>query len=989
MRRSVKYNICFMLCCLLWFGQGSAEEQTQEQIKVTDLVEDFKEDPRGPYQAIRWFCPDGSVIPAQERCDQPGGIQHALHKDVAMKLAEEHGIYLGQILAGTDFEEFWDAANRHSRAKQYQMEQFLQAVDNGWIMRKARYYRGAVQVEDEEAWGREFLTWLVARDDVLQSHFFLIRQLVKDIPHQANNDRATLIRALSQTIADSLDLFMDIRVKIHAKPDETDLAKVREFRKVYAETFTPGIDKQLLHLEHQLRAYYKEANLASLQGYLDTFPIHTPVGAQLNNVLKYHADSESGGAPARNGFDGVKNKGKMCEEIAKLLWILRTNLSKESSPENRLLMLDLSLEAESIVFKNINQYKPETVEGLLHKGYILAKAAAGCGYVEEWEWLNIEPILLRSKTTEALRFERFLEIASSLRREVDWGTSMVRAIYEPVVALFAEFEPLAHGFIDDRIRSSVLLPFGEVCGQLLEFANSKSGLRNQVMDVKQQTQVRGLNPGFAVGVLEVIEGTPEKIDFSTEKIYVIQRPPSEMKPVAGIATVTEGNTVSHVQLLARNLGIPNAVVSSEVLHQLEKYTQTEVFYAVSPRGSVVMKPVGEMTEVERTLVTEKQRSEERVMVPTEKLDLEQREIISLFDLRARHSGSICGPKAANLGQLSAMFPGKVVPGLVLPFGIFRAHLDQPMPGKDITYWDFLQQAFAEAEKQHKQGVAEDRIENQLLQHFETFRNAIEEIPFLPGFVAELKQRFEQEFKAEMGHLPIFIRSDTNMEDLKDFVGAGLNKSAINILQEEEILSSIKEVWASPYSDRSFRWRQKYLLNPENVFPSLLLMPSVNVEKSGVMITTGIETGNAHDITVAMNWGGAGAVMGQTTETYLFKEDGTDILLSPARETTYNYLPFKGGISQPTVTFEKPILNSAERQKLRLFAEELKQKLPRTPGIETEGPFDVELGFWNDQIWLFQVRPFVENKLAQSSAYLTSLDPARPENLKIKLTEKME
>ena len=38
-----------------------------------------------------------------------------------------------------------------------------------------------------------------------------------------------------------------------------------------------------------------------------------------------------------------------------------------------------------------------------------------------------------------------------------------------------------------------------------------------------------------------------------------------MKPVAGIASVSEGNLVSHVQLLARNLGIPNAVLSPRAL----------------------------------------------------------------------------------------------------------------------------------------------------------------------------------------------------------------------------------------------------------------------------------------------------------------------------------------------------------------------------------------------------------------------------------------
>ncbi|RAM00226.1 hypothetical protein DO021_20265 [Desulfobacter hydrogenophilus] len=39
------------------------------------------------------------------------------------------------------------------------------------------------------------------------------------------------------------------------------------------------------------------------------------------------------------------------------------------------------------------------------------------------------------------------------------------------------------------------------------------------------------------------------------------------------------------------------------------------------------------------------------------------------------------------------------------------------------------------------------------------------------------------------------------------------------------------MWASAYSERSYLWRQKYLSNPANVFPSILLLPSVDVQRS--------------------------------------------------------------------------------------------------------------------------------------------------------------
>ena len=67
---------------------------------------------------------------------------------------------------------------------------------------------------------------------------------------------------------------------------------------------------------------------------------------------------------------------------------------------------------------------------------------------------------------------------------------------------------------------------------------------------------------------------------------------------------------------------------------------------------------------------------------------------------------------------------------------------------------------------------------------------------------------------------------------------------------------------------------------------------------------------------------------------------------------------------------------------------MKDKFKSTKGIESEGPFDVELGFKENKLWLFQVRPFVENKQAASSDYLKSISSDKLLNKKIMLNEKL-
>jgi hypothetical protein len=944
----------------------SSQDRDYETVKK--MIQEFKKDERGPYQAIRWFCPDGSILPPKERCPEPGGIQHALPKDIVQKLATESNIYLGQILAGSDFSEFFDEINLNLRLQEYQMEKFLQAVDDGWIMRRARYYRGAVQAEDEETWGKQFLQWLVAKDDVIREQFFLVRQIVSDIPHQANNDKWMSIRGLSKTISDSVSSFMDLRVKLHGQPEFHDIQRVKVYYTKNQKLISTNMQSMLQTLIEDLQIVYHNSDIPALQVYLKKIEATSPLNQKLKDLVSaYEEFGEASSIPNRD-------KIRFLEELANLLYLVREQILDTQVPSQRLIFLNFSNDIENILFQNIGDWQPRTIGELLEKNYILTKSLTGCGFLEVWEWHYIEPLINPINFGKHIEFAKFSESVSYTRRVVEWGTSMVRAVYNPVINLFSRFEPLAIGFLDDRIRSSLLLAQGELAGQMAEVLTAKSGVKHQMTGIRNQGQIRGLNPGYAFGELEVVTGDPEKVLFSTKKIYFIQRAPVDMKPVAGIATVSEGNLVSHVQLLARNLGIPNAVISEQNLADLLPYSGKNVFYAVSPGGTVVLKLESNMSAKERALIEEQKRSDERIYVPATKINLKKTELLNLKNLRSSDSGSLCGPKAANLGQLKSLFPDKVVNGIVIPFGIFREHLDQSMPGSDTSYWSFLQNTFKEASILKSTGKSDEEIETWILKQFMELQEAIRTMPFLSGFREKLSEQFMQIFGKDMGEIPVFIRSDTNMEDLKDFTGAGLNLTVFNVREPEKIFKSIRDVWASPYSERSYLWRQKYLLNPENVFPSILIIPTVPVKKSGVLITTGITSTQAEDLTVAFNRGAGGAVEGQMAESYLLEKNGPDKLISPSRERAYTDLPEQGGTLKRFSNFNQRILSTENLKQIRLFSQEMQIKLRDRSGINSNGPYDVEFGFLDDKIWLFQVRPYVESKKARSSDYLQSINP---------------
>ena len=968
MKKILFCTLILIFICTLAVAQKVSDKQIAEQVAL------YKNDIRGPYKDIRWFCTDGSIRQPKDPCPKEigPGVQHARYKDAVVNLGKSNHIFLGQILAYTDKKEFWDAENNHSRLKQYQLEKYLRSVDDGWLLRKGQFYRGSVQAEDEEAWGIDFYKWLLAKDEVVSQNFYLVRQSLKAIPHKGDDNLAQLIRSQSKVISDLYEPFMDLRVKIHGQPEFGDIESVVAFQNKNTSKLTSDLNTKIKELVSTMTKFYQPVDIKSLWEKA-TLIKNTPLGEIISDYVS-------------NNYNSTE-VSQLVPATAEVILQIREGILAEKRPLARLQLLDFSLKLEELIFKSSPNWQPAELHGLLEKICYLGMATAGSGYIElnEWEQINSGIQAYHNPTMTLAELNALLETA---RREVEWSASMVKANYEDIVNEYTAFEPKAYGFIDDRIRGSIALNLGESVGQLGDFIAKESSLSNKVMDIPNQSAMRGLNPGYAYGELVVIDGTSDDIEVSSDKIYIFQRPPSDLKPVAGIATVSEGNMVSHVQLLARNLGIPNAALSDQNLQSLKKFDGQKVFYAVSNKGNVILKLEREMTGEERSLFSKKERSAEKIAVPIEQIRLDETNILNLRSVDASDSGKLCGPKAANLGQLKKMFPDKVVEGLVIPFGIFRVHMDQIMDGQTVSYWKFLNNMFKEADRMRSENILEAEVENYQLRQLEILRNAIKKMELQPQFVEQLDKDFQSILGKKMGEIPVFLRSDTNMEDLKDFSGAGLNLTLFNVVEREKILQGIKDVWASPYTERSFKWRQKYLLNPENVFPSILVIPSVDVDYSGVMITKGISSGNDKDLTIAFSRGAGGAVDGQSAESYLVKASGGEELLAPAREPYHNTLPVTGGTGKKQVTFENTILNGQNIKEIRELAKTIRETLPKATNSDYKGAYDVEMGFQNNKLWLFQIRPFVENKKALSSGYLESITPKIDTTKKIALSNKI-
>lgn len=968
-----KGNFRFFMTFVLVISFFFSHSQVLNPEAIKSMINRYKQDPRGPYLDIRWFCKDGSIRAARDPCpDQPGN-QRARYKDEVNLLAKKEHVFLGQILATTPYADVWDENRSQSRLIQYQIEQYLRSIDNGWINRRAQYYRGAVQAEDEHSWGMAFYQWLLEDTGRIHSHYFLLRQSAKDIPHSGDTNNAQRVRSVSREISDSLPSFLDLRVKIHGTPDAGDIQRVREFQLRYKEEIPASLIPKINQLLRDLNTMYRPFRVNDLEVYRRKLPRDHKTNGILLTFM--------------NGYPGLSSNAQRCQLISHTALQLRRQMTSPMKGTARLALIDISNKLENLLNIEAAQWKAGSVKELISQVYCLSEAATAFGFLELWEWDQVSRSM-EVPSGDPIPLQRLNTFSENGRHALDWATGMIRAHYMPVINLYLDFEPLVAGFFDDRVRSSVLLYLGQAVSKLGDAFSYEAGFSNEVMGIPGQSSIRGLNPGYTVGELVVVTGAPETVDLSADKIYIFHHPPGNLKPIAGIATVTEGNMVSHVQLLARNLGIPNAVISFENMEALKAYHGTRVFYAVSNRGTVILKPATAMDQRENELFDQKKRREEKISVPIERIVLDKPHILNLRQVDATQSGKTCGPKAANLGQLKQMFPEHVVEGLVLPFALFRQHMDQDIPGHQTSYWAMMNGIFAAGEVMRKGGDPEAEIEVFILKGLDSLRGQIRKMPLLDDFRAELQQQFLTAFNLPLGKVPVFVRSDTNMEDLKDFSGAGLNLTVFNVLDAEKIYQGIRDVWASPYTERSFKWRQRYLNNPENVFPSILIIPSVDADYSGVLITKGLTSGSEEDITVAFNRGVGGAVDGQAAETWLLDAQGMDHLISPAREPAYLTIPATGGSVKASTGFEERLLTPDNLRSLRELSGHLLKELPDSPGINTRGPFDVELGFKDNKIWLFQVRPFVENKQAAASEYLLQITPVFEGTRSISLNSKI-
>jgi hypothetical protein len=901
-------------------------------------------DPRGPYSRVRWYCNDGtSQPPVAYACrERGGGRQHAEYSPKRQRLAEL-GWSVGTIYASLTFGELFDSAPRQQRLRELALEQYLMDIDNGWVLQSALGYRGRVQVEDEEAAGHALLLRLSAESAWTADNFLLVREAVRVIPHGEETDLARSVRRAAIELAELEPAAERWRAEIHASPDSATADRLRRWLRgqqrqdVVALGEQLAADLDLLYGAAGRRARI-DASLAQLRAPQAAANWRDSVVAALNNV--------SAGRIAG-----------LCTALANA----RTSVISEMPAARRLNLLDAmqGLETEvQITYQEMLAEGAMSRRETLQVSRSLLDCAYASGLLSQSERASLA-LRLDNDASDALPLAEYRSAVNRLKRAPGWAVGTIRYTFAEALLKYSALDPRSARFSDDLLRSSPMWMLGDTLKVLAKDVDMLSGSVVE-MNAQPVASAVALNGGIAHGTLRIFE-TIEDVDAATldnTDVVVLPETIAELSPVAGILTLGEGNALSHVQLLARNFGIPNVAIQQDTVDLLRDLENSEVMLVVDSDGNVILRKFD--TQAAALLDAGKGRPPDApVQIEVPVPDLAFARVLPLSEIGREQSGRIIGPKAANLGELNRLFPGRVAPAVAIPFGIYAEHLQAAGLIEKISDV-FAANAAGEIDKAEFDAVLAD------------VRRQITALTLSPQTRAELAAVMFHEF-GEPGSYGVFVRSDTNVEDLPQFTGAGLNETIPNVVGLDAQLTAVPRVWSSVFSPRALAWRSSVLKNPAQIYASVLLMKSVPATKSGVLVTTNLFDRAATALTASAAWGVGGAVAGEPAESIVIYANGIEVV-SEAKSPYQRSVAASGGVAWIPAK-AGPVLEPAEIDALRRLAREVNEKY--VPVFDEAGrarPWDIEFGFVDGELTLFQIRPLVDRATNNAAAILRLLKP---------------
>lgn len=228
------------------------------------------------------------------------------------------------------------------------------------------------------------------------------------------------------------------------------------------------------------------------------------------------------------------------------------------------------------------------------------------------------------------------------------------------------------------------------------------------------------------------------------------------------------------------------------------------------------------------------------------------------------------------------------------------------------------------------------------------------IPLPLALQAELRQAL-----AELGpQTPLAVRSSSPQEDSARASFAGIHRSFLNVRGEQALLEAVAGVWASLWTPSAVAYRARMGIPQEQAAMSVLVMPLVDAQCSGIGFTCDPVSGRPDRVILHANWGlGESLVGGQA--------GGDEIILqSTPADASLTLLEYRSGRKETRTLAQesggtRQVPSAAGRDALTLAqATELGELLYQVAlALNLEEPaYDCEWAWDGQQFWVVQARP---------------------------------
>ncbi|MEA2115046.1 MAG: PEP/pyruvate-binding domain-containing protein [Thermodesulfobacteriota bacterium] len=945
---------------------------------------------KGPYSVNYCVCTDGSKKPVQAK---DGSIANRCKKTNFCgafrapwgEALTETGMYVGNIFSSDLFD--WDKiSDHHNLVRGYILENYYMTAHPESKLAQMQTYGGLKGAEyearDMPIFQEKYLAGPTYND---YRHYILAYELEQRFFTRNDQGNIQKIRNLAIVIQQEDHEFKPLRDAVHGRIAASLLPLLADYR----DKLLASKKKEKGQINELIADITKLTSLdESILGPQIDALSDAAVKELLEKLINHKTD------------DPVK----IITTMAELMVLSRHAVAnKEVTPPDSRKLFGINVTGAAVIqslgSKLMDEGGPETVRQSLQLLRALANATYGTGLISERERKAITEnfdVMLAKKNWNR---EEFTANLKQVQQVIEWSHAGALLGFGEVWPAWSYLIPDIQKITDDIVRSSPMLLYGMAYSKLEDFVSGQEKISHLLFDTEFTKGVRALNSGLAFGDLAVVDVDAQ---YGRDKIIALPDTPADLEPAAGIITRGEGNVVSHVQLLARALGIPNVVVGTSPYEVLKKHNNDKVLFIVTPGGRVYLKRAADMTAEDKVMYKEYTRSRKRtgdgkmstskarLHIDPSRLDIEHWQPISLDDLRRSDSGHKTGPKAAYLGELKHLFPDNVARGVAVPFGAYyqfyksaKIMVPKKLTGKHIAESgrlldDFAKETYAEFfGKMVPAGTSDAKLAAWIKPRLQVIRYTLENNKLSP----ELKKAIRDDL-AKLGLLKkddpsqtvgLFVRSDTNVEDQPNFNGAGLNLTIFNIGSLDDIYQGLKKVWASPFTYRSFSWRQTLIDEPLWVLPSVVLLESIPSEASGVLITADINTGDQTKMLLGTSEGVGGAVDGTPTETLLWSPDGVKLVTTFKSPWRRLVTPGSGTGIVPS-TGREYVLSPEEVKAITRAGLTIRKNFK--PALDKNGnpkAWDIEYGFAKGKLWLFQCRPFIGNEDFSNIPALAGLD----------------